>query len=359
MSFAMLTEFNGQPIRQIKQDNKLWISLTDCAKASVANRSKLSEILKSNRFKEYLHTFGTMSEKSDVTNSHEIDTIIDDILLVITNSNKTNYELEPGTWLDISSENGQDILLFIAQMLSPMFHRWSNRQIRKLITNGYVISEKATDSQLVKAEAKIQKLKSEKKKLKTLANRQEREIMRMLPAHIEQKDLKTKITNEQDLSNTMHLLFCRLCKAYYAEYSIANELGVARFDSVRHTPQYTEIIEYKIGSINYKIADAELFGKKQYFAKIQSHFGNKPIVFKFMSPHIDEPELEEFIAEKQHLFGDTFRIEYCQLDERYFRYLKSKYYRRLRVNGLNFTQIESAWKLANCDELVQAILALA
>ena len=344
--------FAEQTIRQEARGEKLYISLTDCAKASNANRSKLSEILKSNRFKEYCETFEYMSEKSDIMTIDDKDIVIDELLLIITNADKINYDLDVGTWLDIASEDGQDILLFIAQMLSPVFHRQCNKFIRQFITEGYVINEKATSTQLAEAQQSLQKLQTKLSDTNKKLIRRKSEVKRLSNKLIQSET----IIDEEAMNNALHALYAKLGYCRKSEQSFKTSLGIARFDSIGYGRNIVTIYEYKTHLIDYGIANYELLGDKQYFAKCKEIWPTKQIRFCFISNQIDESGLDLLVEHTKHIFGDTFRIEYCTLDRAYFKNMQRNFINRQIDNGLTFTEAERAWHASGCANLAERLL---
>ena len=348
MSFAMLTEFNGQPIRQIKQDNKLWISLTDCAKANNKNANSLIQILQSKGFQDFTNS---LNRVLDLEPYH-----VDTLLHLADNTDKV---FSQGRWLNIHDEVGQDLLIYIAQRLSPDFHVWSNRQIRKLITNGYAVSEQATSTQLANLQSELDKALASKAEFGRRLRNRETQLLKLVPKLDKLQEAKNKIVTEDDLSNAMHLLWSKCGKAYYSEYCIKPKSGFARLDSVRKTGKYIEVIEFKLGTIGYEVADDELFVGKKYAQKLAEHWQDKLITFCLMGIDIDEAGLDRFIAKKADLLGENIELNFCQLDQKYFRWLKQKFIKLALLNGLTVHEAQISWQRTGCAELVQSILDLA
>ena len=352
--------FSGQAIRQIKQGNDLWISLTDCAKLA-EKRFKISEIIKSKQYKLYREALN-----GEILTFEDIDegiSVLDANIISIKGKLNNNYYLEPGTWLNIAEESGRLQLLYFAQIINPVFHIQCNKHIWQLITEGYVISETATSAQLVKAEAQLLKLSAKLEVKQNQLVKSKKEARRNFNQMARLSERLTNyeenlVTSEAMLSSKLHELFAICGFQFRKEAPFKYGRKIVRFDAYRETYKRVVIHEYKFTPISYETVGQELFDKKNYFEMCKGIWPDKLIELWLISPIVDEIAVQRYSEHMSSLLGNNFVLKPCQLDGKYFNWLKRCFVKKCLTVGLTHDDAYEQWIESGAEEITSDLLKI-
>jgi hypothetical protein len=336
----------------IDSEGSVWISLTDCSVADTGNRNRITKILASKSFTEYL-------EEIDRGRYGNLST--QEALIKVVKSSEETELFKRGTYLNISDEDGQDLFLYIAQELSPRFRRWCSSHIRNILNKGYSISERITNNQIAGLQEKLEQqltINLEQEATIHLAQKERKKLVKRNQDLAIRCDLleKNKIYSEEHLQNLLQQLFSFAGLFYCTEdyYNLSNG-KIVRFDLLRKVGRLVDIIELKKVPITYQLIAEELFFKKNYAAALSEKFPTRRVSITFLGldVQVEQDDLESLIDN----LPANIDLKVQRIDSEYFEGIFHKHLRKKISQGSTFHQVRQQWQQSVAPQIIQTILA--